>query len=222
MILADKFTCDVPLVGDTFIECSIPSAGVLEWMTAFGTVGATVVALVFGALAWKNEKAAHKYRLKSEQASREEQKRRNLEERFEVICQALYEKAQTFPQGEPGMSFGYLGKFMTYKSFFPESIEGYRLRNLVHEVSELFFSVHRRYSTRKNVPSNTDELGIDSQNSSAEEAKRILELIAARFEHALQYWHRTGENIEGVELALESTLTSAKEYVSKLENRKDQ
>lgn len=55
MILADKFTCEIPLEGNTFLECMMPAAGALEWLTAFGTVGA-VVAAIWISLASKNNR----------------------------------------------------------------------------------------------------------------------------------------------------------------------
>jgi hypothetical protein len=35
-------------VGDTTITVAVDSGGVLDWMTALGTIGAVVVALLFG------------------------------------------------------------------------------------------------------------------------------------------------------------------------------
>lgn len=45
MILADKFTCDVPIDSAAFIECTLPSAGALDWITAIGTAGAVISAV---------------------------------------------------------------------------------------------------------------------------------------------------------------------------------
>ncbi len=45
MILAEKFTCDVPAEGITFLECTMPDSGLLEWITAIGTLGSALAAV---------------------------------------------------------------------------------------------------------------------------------------------------------------------------------
>ncbi|WP_404291111.1 hypothetical protein [Glutamicibacter arilaitensis] len=55
MNLAEKYSCDIPMEGTTFVECTLPGAGALEWLTAFGTVGA-VVAAIWISLASKNNR----------------------------------------------------------------------------------------------------------------------------------------------------------------------
>lgn len=51
MILADKFTCDVPKSGNVFIECSVPGAGVTEILTMWATVLAVLVSLAIAIFA---------------------------------------------------------------------------------------------------------------------------------------------------------------------------
>ena len=45
MITADKFSCEVPSTGQEILECTLPNAGLLEWLTAIGTVLSAVVAV---------------------------------------------------------------------------------------------------------------------------------------------------------------------------------
>lgn len=54
MILADKFTCDVPPAGTNFIECVVPGDGLLDWLTALGTIGAVVAAVVISVVGQGN------------------------------------------------------------------------------------------------------------------------------------------------------------------------
>ncbi|UTM47245.1 hypothetical protein [Glutamicibacter mysorens] len=49
MILADKFSCDMPDFGSTILNCELPGAGAIEWIGGIGTLAAVGVS-VFAAI----------------------------------------------------------------------------------------------------------------------------------------------------------------------------
>lgn len=67
MILADKFTCDVPLEGSIFVECSLPGAGAVEVLAVVATFLAVAVALWQSAQAKKLARESDAKQLHREQ-----------------------------------------------------------------------------------------------------------------------------------------------------------
>lgn len=56
MIIADKFTCDIPAEGTTFLECNLPQDGMLEWVTALGTLASAVIAALVAVYSFRQQK----------------------------------------------------------------------------------------------------------------------------------------------------------------------
>lgn len=56
MILADKFTCDIPAEGTTFLECSLPQDGIMDWVTAIGTLASAAIAAIVAVYSIQQQK----------------------------------------------------------------------------------------------------------------------------------------------------------------------
>lgn len=81
MILADKFTCDVPVEGSIFLECSLPGAGALEWITGLGTLLSALAAIGLTIFTvWHSKKTATR--------EKELESRSALEKEAEILIAA--------------------------------------------------------------------------------------------------------------------------------------
>lgn len=63
MIRADKFTCEVPTEGSVFLECSLPSAGAIEW---FGAIVGALSLMVAAGAAWASIRFANREHQRAE------------------------------------------------------------------------------------------------------------------------------------------------------------
>ncbi|MGV2853754.1 hypothetical protein ACNPON_18625 [Glutamicibacter sp. AGC13] len=78
MNLADKFSCDMPDFGSTILNCELPSAGLLEWITGIGTLLSAVAAI---GLAWFTVVQSNKAVAREDEDSR----RTTLEKEAELL-----------------------------------------------------------------------------------------------------------------------------------------
>lgn len=81
MILADKFSCDMPDFGDTILSCDLPGTGPLDWITGIGTLLSALTAI---GLAWHTVRQARK----TAERERALERRSTLEKEAEILIAA--------------------------------------------------------------------------------------------------------------------------------------
>lgn len=219
MILADKFTCDVPLEGNNFIECVTPAPGLLEWMTAIGTVGATLVAVTFGIVELARSRMEQNRR-------RLDNERQVLNVQFQKLIGMVADINDRFPLVEWSENGNYYTQLRIYKNLLtansetPEEIKNLAA-DLFTKVGHLSFmyNVHASEKMKSMVESSQPwKKGFHTPPGV------VLEMLWARLESALSAWHATGLGEEAVieDLKdLKETVDSSDEYLREFENKKE-
>lgn len=211
MIIADNITCEMPSDKSILVECSLPEAGFLEWLTAFGTVGAVIVAVVFGVLAWRNEKRAEKDAeiLREKEAGERliEGRRQNHENQFVQVVNMMREMVNLFPFGNKENQLWFQSKHGAYIRYLAYDDEQ-ELAGLATQILQLFTLINHTYSSETNAQAQLYSADIWAVNANVVKAKGLLLMLATQFEVFLQAWHRTREDknfaIDGLTVLLET------------------
>lgn len=96
MILADTFTCDLPDAENILIECALPGAGLIEWVTALATIVSVGLAM-FVAIDSRKSLITERHRAQSlELARRREQAGRKLIDSFNTFVENFEKQSQIY------------------------------------------------------------------------------------------------------------------------------
>lgn len=208
MILADKFTCDVPLEGATFIECTMPAADILDWLTAIGTLGATVVALLFGLLTWLKEsnleKQAEIRRDVDAKVNQKNERRRNQENQFLQVVQMMRTLVQEFPYGPIENQTWFDSQFRSYLRYLSDEDDQAGIADKAKRALQLFSNINTDYSAVTNEDAVLYRGNLWAEQEEIQAYRSVLAMLSAQFETALQYWHRTGDYGDLAELTLKN------------------
>lgn len=186
--------------------CSAPETNGWEIATAIGTIGATMVALFFGAVAWRNEKrsesAAEKLRAEQEIQRAAAERRRNQEDQFFQVVSIMRGMVQAFPFGIREDQLWFQTQFRTYLRFVGDDPENSEIQQSAEAILQLFALINFSYSSVTNSSSLGYVGNFWAEERIVEESKGLLMMLSSQFETALKYWHRTGQQSEVADAAL--------------------
>lgn len=131
MNLAEKFTCDIPIEGRVFLECSLPSAGAIEW---FGAIVGALSLLVAAGAAWVSIRFANREHQRANKADK-----RSLRERLgNQAVQAFADFARDPLSGDFELFEGLNSRMLPYRENLDQ--DDVREKQLYEDLMEAFRS----------------------------------------------------------------------------------
>lgn len=187
MILADKFTCEIPEDGAVSIECAMPATDVLEWMTGLGTAGAALAAVGFGIVEIVRSRK-ERARLKSEN------QRQLLNSQFQKVAGIMAEIAEVFPLNTDSQSNRFHAQVRIYEDLLDSSSD---VPVVLKQKTGSLFTHFGTIALQNNVDNCRTTRALHHANKIAGANGQILpgsilRMLSMRLETALSAWHASG------------------------------